>query len=71
MNYFFYSQVPISWEEVDVTPVRGLDGKVQIPQSAINSVNTNKVGLKGVATFSHSTPILFTSVGNHLLERGL
>eukprot|EP00795_Rhopilema_esculentum_P005955 gene5955-11308_t len=44
---FAAAEVPISWEEVDVTPVRGLDGKIQIPQSAIESVNKNKVGLKG------------------------
>jgi len=44
---FSAAEVPIQWEEVDVTPVRGLDGKIQIPQSSIDSVNTNKVGLKG------------------------
>lgn len=32
---------------VDVTPVKGPDGKFGIPQSAIDSVNKNKVGLKG------------------------
>jgi len=30
-----------------VTPVMGLDGKTQIPDEAIQSVNTNKIGLKG------------------------
>lgn len=40
-------QVPIEWESVDVTPVRGPDGKFGIPQDAIDSMNRNKVGLKG------------------------
>ncbi|XP_008478851.1 probable isocitrate dehydrogenase [NAD] subunit alpha, mitochondrial [Diaphorina citri] len=39
--------VPLEWETVDVTPVRGPDGKFGIPQAAIDSVNKNKVGLKG------------------------
>jgi len=43
----FSMQVPIEWESVDVTPVRGPDGKFGIPQAAIESVNKNKVGLKG------------------------
>ena len=49
--YLIPVKVPLTWEEVDVTPVRGLDGKIQIPQSAIESVNTNKVGLKGKLMF--------------------
>ncbi|XP_065216784.1 probable isocitrate dehydrogenase [NAD] subunit alpha, mitochondrial [Planococcus citri] len=44
---FQAAQVPIEWEVVDVTPVRGPDGKFGIPQSAIDSVNRNKIGLKG------------------------
>lgn len=40
-------QVPIDWEVVDVTPVRGPDGLFNIPQAAIDSVNKNKIGLKG------------------------
>eukprot|EP00794_Sanderia_malayensis_P013706 gene13706-15135_t len=44
---FEAAEVPLVWEEVDVTPVKGIDGKVKIPQAAIDSVNTNKVGLKG------------------------
>lgn len=41
------NQVPIDWEVVDVTPVRGPDGLFSIPQAAIDSVNKNKIGLKG------------------------
>jgi len=44
---FEAAKVPIQWESVDVTPVRGPDGKFGIPQNAIDSVNKNTVGLKG------------------------
>ncbi|CAH1100227.1 unnamed protein product [Psylliodes chrysocephalus] len=44
---FTIANVPIEWESVDVTPVRGPDGMFGIPQAAIDSVNRNKVGLKG------------------------
>ncbi|XP_017779898.1 PREDICTED: probable isocitrate dehydrogenase [NAD] subunit alpha, mitochondrial isoform X1 [Nicrophorus vespilloides] len=44
---FATAKVPIEWETVDVTPVRGPDGKFGIPQAAIDSVNRNKIGLKG------------------------
>ncbi|KAK9745771.1 Isocitrate/isopropylmalate dehydrogenase [Popillia japonica] len=44
---FAAANVPIEWESVDVTPVKGPDGKFGIPQAAIDSVNKNKVGLKG------------------------
>ncbi|XP_058174887.1 probable isocitrate dehydrogenase [NAD] subunit alpha, mitochondrial isoform X1 [Anopheles ziemanni] len=44
---FTVANVPIEWETVDVTPVRNPDGKFGIPQGAIDSVNRNKVGLKG------------------------
>ena len=39
-------QVPIEWEEVDVTPIlKG--GKTVIPDAAISSVKKNTVALKG------------------------
>ncbi|XP_013413294.1 isocitrate dehydrogenase [NAD] subunit alpha, mitochondrial [Lingula anatina] len=44
---FSAAQVPISWEAVDVTPVKGPDGKFRIPPKAIESMNKNKLGLKG------------------------
>ncbi|KAK9874959.1 hypothetical protein WA026_005774 [Henosepilachna vigintioctopunctata] len=44
---FATATVPIEWESVDVTPVKGPDGKFGIPQAAIDSVNKNKIGLKG------------------------
>ena len=37
----------MEWEVVDVTPVKGPLGKFQIPQTAIDSVNRNGLGLKG------------------------
>nr|CAG4643969.1 EOG090X06JG [Lepidurus arcticus] len=44
---FTVAQVPIQWEVVDVNPVKGPDGRFGIPPKAIESVNRNKVGLKG------------------------
>jgi len=44
---FSSAGVPIDWETVDVTPVRGPDGIFGIPQSAIDSVNRHQIGLKG------------------------
>uniref|UniRef100_A0A9N6WYW3 Isocitrate dehydrogenase [NAD] subunit, mitochondrial n=1 Tax=Lynceus sp. MCZ IZ 141354 TaxID=1930659 RepID=A0A9N6WYW3_9CRUS len=44
---FTVADVPIQWETVDVTPVKGPDGKFGIPQAAIESINKNKIGLKG------------------------
>lgn len=44
---FAAAEAPVIFEPVDVTPVMGLDGRTQIPAAAIDSVNTNKIGLKG------------------------
>lgn len=44
---FAVAKVPIDWESVDVTPVKNPDGRFGIPQAAIDSVNRNKIGLKG------------------------
>ncbi|OQR76575.1 putative isocitrate dehydrogenase-like [Tropilaelaps mercedesae] len=44
---FEVAGVPIQWEIEDVTPIRGPDGRFGIPQRAIDSVNKNKIGLKG------------------------
>jgi len=44
---FQAADVPITWEPVDVTPVKGPDGKFGIPQAAIDSVNKHQIGLKG------------------------
>lgn len=43
---FAAAEVPIAWDPVDVSPVRNADGTMGIPQSAIDSVNRNKIGLK-------------------------
>lgn len=40
------ANVPISWEEVDVTPILK-DGKTVIPDEAIRSIKANTVALKG------------------------
>lgn len=44
---FEAADVPIIWEAVDVTPIKGADGKSRIPQKAIDSVTKNRIGLKG------------------------
>lgn len=44
---FDAANAPIEWESVDVTPVKGIDGKFRIPQKAIDSVNATRIGLKG------------------------
>jgi len=43
---FAAAEAPIAWDSVDVTPVRNPDGTMGIPQAAIDSVNTHKIGLK-------------------------
>lgn len=47
IKIFEAARVPIEWEKVDVTPVKGPDGSFGIPQAAIDSMNRNQVGLKG------------------------
>ncbi len=44
---FEAAKAPIDWEPVDVTPVKGIDGKFRIPQKAIDSVESTRIGLKG------------------------
>ncbi|CAJ0574298.1 unnamed protein product, partial [Mesorhabditis spiculigera] len=44
---FEAAKVPISWDPVDVTPVRGRDGIFRIPQRCIDLMHETKVGLKG------------------------
>ncbi|KAI6087800.1 isocitrate dehydrogenase [Hypoxylon rubiginosum] len=45
-DIFEAAQTPISWEPVDVTP-RLVDGKTSIPPETIESIERNKVALKG------------------------
>jgi isocitrate dehydrogenase (NAD+) len=47
IKIFEAAKCPIDWESVDVTPVKGVDGKFRIPQKAIDSVNETRMGLKG------------------------
>ncbi|XP_067928704.1 probable isocitrate dehydrogenase [NAD] subunit alpha, mitochondrial [Watersipora subatra] len=44
---FDVAGAPIDWEPVDVTPVQQPDGTFGIPQTAIESVIRNRIGLKG------------------------
>ncbi|KFD54292.1 hypothetical protein M513_04834 [Trichuris suis] len=42
-----FTEVPVVWDPVDVTPVRGRDGRWQIPSRVIESIHQTKLGLKG------------------------
>ncbi|XP_072051184.1 isocitrate dehydrogenase [NAD] subunit alpha, mitochondrial-like [Amphiura filiformis] len=44
---FDAAKVPVTWESVDVTPELGPDGRTRIPPAAVESMNKNKIGLKG------------------------
>jgi isocitrate dehydrogenase (NAD+) len=44
---FQTANVPIDWDPVDVTPVKGRDGKMNIPPKCIELMHKNKIGLKG------------------------
>ncbi|GFR88876.1 isocitrate dehydrogenase [NAD] subunit, mitochondrial [Elysia marginata] len=44
---FSAAGVPIDWEDVDVTPVKGPDGLFRLPPKIFESMARTKVGLKG------------------------
>ncbi|XP_059172670.1 isocitrate dehydrogenase [NAD] subunit alpha, mitochondrial-like [Physella acuta] len=44
---FSAAGVPIEWEDVDVTPVKGPDGVFRLPSKIFESMSRTKVGLKG------------------------
>ena len=44
---YSYLQVPIEWEDVDVTPVKGPDGNFRLPSKIFDSMGKTKLGLKG------------------------
>ncbi|MFH4983438.1 hypothetical protein AB6A40_010147 [Gnathostoma spinigerum] len=44
---FEAANVPVEWDPVDVTPVKGRDGVFRIPSKCIELMHKNKVGLKG------------------------
>ena len=46
-------QVPIDWDPVDVTPVKGPDGNFYIPQAAIDSVHKHGVGTKRTSCYAN------------------
>ena len=53
---FEANNVPIVWEDVDVTPFLK-NGVTTIPDSALHSVNKNKVALKGTS-LPHRAPLI-------------
>jgi isocitrate dehydrogenase (NAD+) len=46
-THYTLSQAPIDWDPVDVTPVKGLDGRMHIPSKCIDLMHVNLIGLKG------------------------
>lgn len=44
---FSAAHVPIEWDSVDVTPIKGRDGKMRIPSKCIELMHKNGIGLKG------------------------
>jgi hypothetical protein len=40
-------QVPLVWEEVDVTPKRDATGRIVLPPELFDSMARTRVGLKG------------------------
>lgn len=40
-------KVPIDWEDVDVTPVKGPDGNFRLPPKIFESMAKTQLGLKG------------------------
>ncbi|KAL5004283.1 hypothetical protein ScPMuIL_017739 [Solemya velum] len=44
---FQAAEAPIEWEDVDVTPVKGPDGRFRLPQEIFTSMEKTKIGLKG------------------------
>ena len=54
---FAAAQVPIEWEEVNVTPIKTETGTT-IPQAAIDSITRNRIALKGLIF------VTFRSSGN-------
>ena len=65
MQIFDAAGAPIVWEERNVTATKGPGGKWMIPQNAQESINKNKVGLKGPL----ATPIAAGHPSMNLLLR--
>lgn len=55
-------QAPIRWEERNVTAIKGPGGKWMIPPDAKESMDKNKIGLKGRLEPKHSPLAHFESV---------
>lgn len=47
---FINTQVPVQWEERNVTAIKGPGGKWMIPPEAKESMDRSKIGLKGTST---------------------
>ncbi len=54
IKVFEAAGAPITWEPVDVSPVKTPDGRVTVPEGVIQSMERNKIGLKGTDWFSNT-----------------
>ena len=48
VKVFDAAGAPITWEPVDVQPIKTPDGRVTVPEGVIQSMERNKIGLKGM-----------------------
>uniref|UniRef100_A0A7J8CGX3 Isocitrate dehydrogenase [NAD] subunit alpha, mitochondrial n=1 Tax=Rousettus aegyptiacus TaxID=9407 RepID=A0A7J8CGX3_ROUAE len=58
MKIFDAAKAPIQWEERNVTAIQGPGGKWMIPTEAKESMDKNKMGLKGYKTPYHDVDIV-------------
>ena len=54
-----FSQVPVTWEPVSVKPVKTADGRVTVPVEVLQSMERNKIGLKGMPLQSWLVLLLY------------
>lgn len=56
----FDPQAPIRWEERNVTAIKGPGGRWMIPPDAKESMDQNKIGLKGLVRLRAALQIQFS-----------
>lgn len=58
----FFLQVPVKWEERNVTAIKGPGGRWMIPPDAKESMDRSKIGLKGQSPAFAISPYPLASV---------
>ena len=58
---FAGADVPIDWETVEVKPVLLNSGKMALSKEVMDSMNRNKIGLKGNALFYSAEYAMFSA----------